>query len=237
MNHPVTSPRESTSLVLTDAVKRRLLHLRLLAATELAPTVSTVEVQSLERALRLAGRSVARLGDPVLALLANHDATLLRWDLRADAIPGLDEQARAAGMPAEFLGITRSPELVDSVPAVRVGISFDGAQVRLLPVDDDASTVSLEAFLDARINDAIERLRELHPSDEAHGRRFLKVRESDLERFAPALAVPAILPSADRVRHPKFGIGEVLRRQDDRLVVRFDDGVERALLSRFVEPA
>ena len=41
----------------------------------------------------------------------------------------------------------------------------------------------------------------------------------------------------ERVYHDKFGAGLVLRRQDDKVWVRFEDGTERVLLSRFVRPA
>ena len=40
-----------------------------------------------------------------------------------------------------------------------------------------------------------------------------------------------------RVRHEKFGRGDVIESHEDKLVVRFEDGVTRKLLARFVAEA
>ena len=46
-------------------------------------------------------------------------------------------------------------------------------------------------------------------------------------------------PIGERVTHPKFGSGVVVRklaRDEPTLLVRFDDGSEKTLLAKFVNP-
>ncbi len=49
--------------------------------------------------------------------------------------------------------------------------------------------------------------------------------------------VPPKLGGDEWVAHAKFGVGLVLRREDDKVRVRFADGSERVLASRFVTKA
>lgn len=223
--------RKPGALVLTDAVKRRLLHLRILGATESEPTLTTAEVDALEKQLRdrLGGNP---LGDAVLALFANRDSGLTAWDVRIEAVAKTDAEAHAAGMPRGFVGFARHPELEGFA-----GISAKGTRVFLRVEGEEDEELSLESFLDELISDRVSQLREEEDEDDASGLRFHeKIDEGLLGKFEPALVSPSILPSSDRVRHPKFGEGEILRRYDDKLEIRFADRT-RTLLSRFVEPA
>jgi hypothetical protein len=36
------------------------------------------------------------------------------------------------------------------------------------------------------------------------------------------------------VKHPKFGVGAVLRREDEKTRVRFKDGTERVIANQFL---
>ncbi|MCY0990490.1 hypothetical protein OV203_25335 [Nannocystis sp. ILAH1] len=76
------------------------------------------------------------------------------------------------------------------------------------------------------------------------GRTALR-RRHDLERLRrllehatrhDALAEAAAPPSPRRVRHAKFGTGTVRAEREGKLVIAFDDGVERVLLPRFCSP-
>jgi hypothetical protein len=57
-------------------------------------------------------------------------------------------------------------------------------------------------------------------------------REDDPGGEAPKLPAKALR----RVRHPKFGEGDVIRDDPPNLVVRFADGAERKLQAKFVTP-
>jgi hypothetical protein len=57
-------------------------------------------------------------------------------------------------------------------------------------------------------------------------------REDDRGGEAPVLPPKALR----RVRHAKFGEGDVIRDEPPNVVVRFADGAERKLLAKFVSP-
>lgn len=59
------------------------------------------------------------------------------------------------------------------------------------------------------------------------------VSDVEVESATPRLLSAA---AAARVRHPKFGPGEIVEELDDKARVRFDDGSERTMLRRFLSP-
>ena len=77
---------------------------------------------------------------------------------------------------------------------------------------------------------ALKRLRAY--TDELHG-------ELDaIKAAANACLPPSTDPAAPSAYlHPRFGRGVLVRREGDKLHLRFEDGVVRAILARFVHPA
>lgn len=214
-------------LELSQGLKRRLLHLRLLTGTHTPPTLDAAEVEQVERELGV------RLGDAVLGLLANRDGALVAHEVRLRNLPRHTRELHEAGGDSCLIGLGRDPEgafvigIAPSVPPREGAICFvdlDRGTVRDLP---------LGAWLEELVAEEIEKLRDVESEEKA--RVFKVLSEEEVRSFAPAV-VGADAPER-RVVHPKFGPGVVLREFEGgtKLEVRFHDGSTRTLLSRFLQ--
>ena len=92
------------SLQLPDSLKRRLLHLRLLTGTQTPAELDADRVLSVQK---LVG---AELGDGLLALFANGDAALARYELRLRHIATHTNEFRSNGGPRGMIAIGRCPD-------------------------------------------------------------------------------------------------------------------------------
>jgi len=220
---------------------------RLRGSRKKKPTLSLVALRRLEEEIG------ARLHDDVLVLLALRDPVVELFtgigEVRsiADAAdeyeapdgwvcismvysdPVGELVAGAHGGPYYFLAVPREPEGDEA----RVLVGLDGLD-RTEPGDTGETLCD---FID----------RALHEAGAGEWQDSCHIapmgREQPLSP-APALVAGRRLKlqtgAGERVTHPKFGEGEVIRRMDDgehqKIIVRFADG-ERTLLARFVKPA
>ncbi|HJL00647.1 MAG TPA: hypothetical protein RMH85_19490 [Polyangiaceae bacterium LLY-WYZ-15_(1-7)] len=210
------------TLELTDPIKRRLLHLRYVSGTKTDPTLDAALVEDVEKTLGL------KLGDNLLALLANGDVALEGFDVRLQNVVSLTKELHASGGPRGMVGLGRDPggDVLVAAPLGGKGVAFFDTR------DRSIDAVPLEAWLDELVGTQLEQLREDESDDKA--RAFKSVHDEDLGGFRPALVVDET--PAKRVSHPKFGGGAILRELDGgaKLEVRFDDGSKRTLLARFL---
>ncbi len=203
------------------SLKRRLLHLRLLTGTETPAEVDANEVAAVEKALG------CTLEDPLLAVVANGDAALARFEVRLRNLPAHTEEFRASGGPRGMIGIGRHAEM-ETV----IGAPLRAARVCFVSTTDaPMREEAIETWLDELVGAEIEALRD--EKSDAKARTFRKVTDADVEAFLPAVVESA---ARRRITHGKFGEGEVLRELDggQKLEIRFDDGSTKTLLARFV---
>ncbi len=211
------------TLELPTSLKRRLLHLRQLTGTRTVAALDAGQVADVESALRV------KLGDPLLALLANRDGALLAHEVRLRNLVGLTKDFHAQGGPRGMIGIGRDPDgkLIFGAPLL-------GLRLHVVEVETRAvRAMSTEEWLDELISVEIELLRDVESDEKA--RAFKVLGDAEVTAFAPAVTQSDALR---QVQHAKFGLGEILHEMEEgtKLEVRFADGTTRTLLARFVQP-
>lgn len=210
-------------LELPPALKRRLLHLRVMSGIEAPPTIDVDHVNELESELGL------QLGDCFLALLANRDGLLDEYDVRLRNVGTMTRDFHAQGMPRGMLGIGRDPESGFLVGAPPLG--------RLVHILDPESGAARQLTVEQWLDELLAAFRDTVRDDdgEAKARAHQPLNEDEVAKFKPAL-VHDVAPPKRLVTHPKFGFGEVLNQDGDKLEIRFTDGSVKNLLARFVTP-
>lgn len=212
-------------LQLPDSLKRRLLHLRLLTGTQTPAELDADRVQSVQKSLGI------DLGDALLALFANGDAALARYELRLRHIPTHTGEFRSNGGPRGMIAIGRCPN-----GTFLIGTAASGLHLHLLGLDGTATrTCVAEEWLDELIAEEVESLRD--ELGDAKARTMKVVNDEDVAKFSPSLVVDD--SPKRRVKHVKFGSGVVLSESDDKtkLEILFTDGTTRTLLARFLTSA
>ncbi len=214
--------RMTRLLQLPDSLKRRLLHLRLLTGTQLQAELDADQVQAVQKSIGL------ELGDGLLALFANNDAALARYELRLRHIATHTNEFRSNGGPRGMIAIGRCPD-----GKFLIGTAASGLHLHLLGLDGEETRVLVvETWLDELIAEEIENLRD--ELGDAKARTMKVVNDSDVAGFEPRLVVDD--SPKRKVTHPKFGPGVVIAESDDKskLEILFADGTTRTLLARFV---
>ena len=200
--------------------------------------------------------TLARLGDgdpdaiedALQAMWSNvcHQGTI--YEATAHAVPFL--AAFAAG-PGLWIG--NAAELAVLLGEIAVASSFTtengtsaGAYGEGVGEATRAAFVASRAWLTAmaathpataELATAIEELTAADPPTRAMVDRVAEAVEAleDEDFGERPRADPAVL-DGPRVRHATFGAGQVVAREPGKVRVRFDDGMERTLLERFVVP-
>lgn len=211
-------------LALPDSLKRRLLHLRLLTGTQTPAELDADRVQSIQKSIGV------ELGDALLALFANGDAALARYELRLRHVATHTKELRANGGDDGMIAIGRCPD-----GKFLIGTATHGKQLHLLGLDgEETRDVLAESWLDELIADEVEGLRD--EEGDAKARTMKVVTDEDVAAFEPRLVVDE--SPKRRVTHAKFGAGVVVSESDDlsKLEILFADGKTRTLLARFVTP-
>ncbi len=212
--------RTAGPLQIESSLKRRLLHLRVITGT---PTPAEVCADDVERVERTIGRE---LSDPILALMANGDPALARHEIALGFLETHAESLRAQRGPRGLIAIGKEDKSGGVIAIAPLGgrlciWDVGNSGVRELP---------LLEWLDELISLEKEALR--HEEGEDRARLIAKVNDEDVETFVPALTAAA---EQERVEHPKFGSGKILREFDgEKLEIEFADGSVRTLLARFV---
>ncbi len=225
---PLLSSRPMThvrTLDLPVSLRRRLLHLRVLCGAHVPAEVDARLVSDAETALGV------HLGDPLLALFANRDDALGRQEVSVGRVTDLTQELHRRGGPRGLLAIGMDPE----TGVLRLSNTL-GTQVGTFDDVGASALGPLETWLDDLIGAEKEALRELETEEKA--RTFKTLTEQDVAAFSPALV--AYERVVRRVRHPKFGIGEVVREHDAgaKLEVLFaGEPKPRTLMASFVTPA
>lgn len=209
-------------LELPDSLKRRLLHLRLLTGTQTPAQLDSDRVQSIQKAIGV------ELGDALLALFANGDAALARYEIRLRHVATHTKELRANGGDAGMIAIGRCPD-----GKFLIGTATNGKELHLLGLDgEETRDVKAESWLDELIAEEVEGLRD--EEGDAKARTMKVVNDADVAAFEPRLVVDE--SPKRRVTHVKFGSGVVLSESEDqsKLEILFADGTTRTLLARFV---
>ena len=175
------------------------------------------------------------IGDPVARIATGLASLESLLDVSETVLEIDDEEhagrwiaiARVGSEPfAELMtGAPSAHELLLCIPETR------GKSVLVVSGRRPRETTSLGAFIDDAVRGELRHL-EKWPEvlDEARERadapEAVMVEDGVDERKEPP-----------RVRHERFGRGDVIETHEDKLLVRFDDGVTRKLLARFLAEA
>ena len=211
------------NLDLPVSLRRRLLHLRGLCGAHVPAVVEAHAIEDAEKALRV------KLGDPLLALLANGDDALGRREIAIGKVVELTLGLRRQGGPRGLVAIGFDAEKNTWLTANALGTS-----VGTYSEETGASAMQpLEAWLDDLIGAEKEALRELETEEKA--RTFKTLSDDEVAAFQPAIV--SVERIVRRVRHPKFGVGEVLKEIDSgaKLEVLFaGEDKPRTLMASFL---
>lgn len=192
--------------------------------------VSLEAVESCEEAVD------AALADETIALLTcDSEALTERYEMRLGMVGAHTDEAREDGLPKSRVAIGRRGRTWIAV--ARRPEPEDRLRVFLVTPDGGEERVEMVRFLTDVMEQEID---DLELDEEVLG---AIESERNVDRFAPRLerTVHATEGPTRRVTHGKFGAGTVLRELRDgvepKLQIRFDDGVEKTLLARFVQDA
>jgi hypothetical protein len=235
--------RRPRTLDVSDAVKTALVRLRRLEGVTTPPHLDLRAVADVEAEL------ACELSDDVLsALAADVD------DLRENAgmvlaeVVGKTRAAYRRGCSKDLVAIGRHPDGLAYYCVRRRAERDRGTQlIDFDTQDQSASPTSLQHWLETRVEARVEFLSE---GDEQEQRRArdagAEVGDEALRTFCPALVVRASDAPTEttlalrRVRHARFGTGELLREVNDgaqrKYEIRFPQVGTKLLLASAVEP-
>lgn len=197
---------------------------------------------------RLADRDSDALDDTVYALTCNiyHQGTI--YEATAPAVPFL--AAFAAG---EDVWIGHARDVACVIGSIAISSSFETTDGTMSGSFGDDVAESTRAALRASA-ELLAKLAELRPAladlvnaidvlvrANAAQRRYLQAIADEVDAlndvdFGDPPREPVAPTGPEWITHKTFGAGLVLRREDDKLRVRFTDGTERVLAARFVTP-
>lgn len=218
---PAMSTRE---LELPSGWKRRLLHLRILCDTKEPPHLDAAEVRRVEAALGV------MLGDPLLALLSTQASALREYEIQLLSLPNHTKDVRGAlgedGLGGKLIGLGKHPD-----GNVFLATNASGTKVhRISMADHEVTVLPTEKWLDLQVARRQENLRS--KGDKMRALGVKSIADDVLADFAPQV-VEDETPKR-RVRHTKFGEGDVLREFDgSKLEIRFECGT-KTLMASFV---
>ena len=229
---PPSSTLKPGPLTLDSELARALVGMRMLHEGNAEPTVSLAALLSAEAALGWA------LPLPVVILLASRCAYLEReWRL----LPSELVHSYAAGRPIVPAGLRPFAVAHRHWLAVR-----GGPEDACFYLFDEENRMSIGPFeplewITRELSHVRERARQRWLGGDGHAGDLLR-RERLL---GPTKLTPAVVHEAAaairRVRHPKFGIGNVVaeegRGDSLKLTLQFEDGTQRVVAARFVLPA
>lgn len=180
-------------------------------------------VEAIEEALR------ARLSDELVGLLGAG----LKETLPLAELVGQRERWRERGLGSAWLPVRADASFVTPLrtkPGETLVLAPWTPEVRAVETPRNAP-FWLERWLDHAMS-----ARELAPEV---GALIDEAGEGPLEVVLVAAPPPPPPPEAppERVRHARFGLGTVQRREGGKVEVAFDDGTTRTLREDFVTPA
>ncbi len=207
---------------------RSLVTLSLLEEVGLTETLQVEKVRDVEETLG------CRFGDNVLCLFAeSHLEMLGDAGIALDSVVERTRAARQTGLAPDYVAVGRTHE--ETFLAVPVRPAETAAELYLYDVASQSTRpISVGRWLEERIG----RIREgLRASGADQGER-VESSPTDLQiaKYRPDM-VPEP-PEVTKVRHPKFGVGTVLREhgsgESTKLEIEFDDET-RTILAEYVE--
>ena len=184
----------------------------------------------------------AEFSDLLLAVLASRVPHLEdAFELELGGLPGLAADAWALGCPAELLAVARQGERFFCVQRREHAWST----TTIAPWHPDGGGEAPRGLLrwlkDGPMTDLWDVLIELRAIDDADDEPLPPAARPDAAVSAmPRLVLPraTLLAAAPWVRHPKFGVGRVLREVgvggDRKLEIAFEAAGVRTILARFV---